>query len=55
LNAQVDELKNIIIKIGVNPDDQPVIQNLLQSDKSEIGGLKKKLNLPTGEKPLAAG
>lgn len=53
LNAQVDELKKIIIKIGVNPDDQLVVHKLLQSTKSEIGVLKKKLNLPTGEHPIA--
>ena len=51
----MDELKKIIIKIGVNPDDQPVVHKLLQSTKSEIGVLKKKLNLPVGEHPIAAG
>lgn len=55
LNTQVDELKKIIIKIGVNPDDQPTIQKLLRSTKSKIGVLKKILNLPTGEHPVAAG
>lgn len=55
LYAQVDELKKIIIKIGVNPNDQPAIQKLLQSTKSDIGILKKKLNLPTGEHPIAIG
>lgn len=55
LNSQVDELKKIIIKIGVNPDDQPAIQKLLQFAKSEIGFLKKKLNIPTGEHPMAVG
>lgn len=54
LNAQVDKLKKIIIKIGVNPDDQPTVQKLLQSTKSEIGSFKKKLNLPIAEHPLAA-
>lgn len=54
LNAQVEELKKIIIKVGVNPDDQAVVQKLLQSVKSEIGILKKKLNLPTGEHTIAA-
>lgn len=55
LNAQVDELKKIIIKIGVNPDDQPAIQKLLQYAKLEIGVLKKKLNLPTSEHPISTG
>ena len=47
VNAQVDELKKIIVKIGANPDDQPAIQKLLQFAKSEIGILRKNLNLPT--------
>jgi len=55
LNAQVDELKKIIIKIGVNPNDQPIVKKLLQSTKLQIGVLTKKLNLPIGEHPLAAG
>lgn len=55
LNAQVDELNKIIIKIRVNPNDQPVVHKLLQSAKSKIGALKKKLNLPAGEHPIAAG
>ena len=55
VNSQVDELKKIIIKIRVNPDDQLTIQKLLQFTKSEIGVLKKKLNLPTGGHPLAVG
>lgn len=55
LNAHVDELMKISIKIGVNPDDQPAIHKLLQYTKSEIGVLKKKLNLPTGENPIATG
>ena len=54
-NAQVDELKKIIIKIGVNPNDQPAVQKLLQSAKSKIGVLRKKLNLPAGEHPIVAG
>lgn len=48
LNTQVEELKNIIVNIGINPDDQPAVQELLKSAKAEIGVLKKKLHLPIG-------
>jgi len=50
----MDELKKIIIKIGVNLDEQPTFYKLLQSSKSEIRVLKKKLNLLAGEHPISA-
>lgn len=55
INSQVDELKKIIVKIGVNRDDQLAIQKLFQSAKPKIGILRKKLNHPTSEHPIATG
>lgn len=51
LSTQNEELKNIIVKIGVDTNDKSVLQKLLQSAESEISVLKK-LKLPNGEHPM---
>ena len=55
LSTQNKEMKNIIVNIGVNPNDKLVVKNLLQSGESEINVLKKKLKFPTGEHSMAVG
>ena len=47
LTIQNEELKKIIVKIGVDPNERSAVQKLLQSTESEISALKKKLKLPT--------
>lgn len=53
-STQNEELKKIIIKIGFDLEDKSVVQNILQSVKSEIQALNKKVKLPTREYPIAA-
>ena len=47
-------MKKVFVNIGVNPNDNSVVQKLLQSVESEINVLKKKLKLPSGEHSMAA-
>ena len=53
LTTRNEELKKIIVKIGVDPNDRSVVQKLLQSAESKISMLKKKLKLPIGELSIA--
>ena len=41
LSTQNEELKKIIIKIGVDPIDRSTMQKLLQSAESEVSVLRK--------------
>ena len=54
LSTQTEELKKIVVKIGVNPNDNFVVHKLLQSVESDINVLKKRLKLPIGEHSMAA-
>lgn len=53
LNTQNEELKKLIVKIGVNPEDKIAVQKLLQGAETEIQVLRKKLKLPSIEHPMA--
>ena len=45
LTTQNEELKKIIMKIGVDPNDKAAIQKLMKSAEAEISSLRKKLKL----------
>lgn len=53
LHTQNDELKKLIIKIGVNPKDKTTIQFILQGVESKIQLLRRKLKLPATKHVLA--
>ena len=54
LTTQNEELKKIIMKIGVDPNDKSAMQKLMKSVEAEISSLRKKLKLPATEHSLAA-
>ena len=52
LTVQNDELKKIIVNIGVDPSDKTAVQKFMQSAEVEISTLRKKLKFPTGENSM---
>ena len=53
LTTQNEELKKIIMKIGVDPNDKAAVQKLMKNAKAEISSLRKKLKFPATEHSLA--
>ena len=53
LTTQNEELKKIIMKIGVDPNDKAAIQKLMKSAEVEISSLRKKLKLLATEHSMA--
>ena len=43
LQTQNEEFKNLIIKLGVNPEDKTTIQKFLQGEEFEMKMLRKKV------------
>ena len=54
LTTHNEEMKKIIMKIGVDPNDKSAIQKLMKSAEAEISSLRKKLKLLAAEHSLAA-
>ena len=54
LSVQNEELKKIIMKIGVDPNDKAAVQKLMKSAEIEISTLRRKLKLPAAEHSMAA-
>ena len=46
---KINNVENIIIKVGVDPSDSNSIQELIKSKENDIQVLRKKLNMPTLE------
>jgi len=43
----------MIVKIGANPEDKSVVQNLLQGVETNVRVLRNKLNMLSIEHPMA--
>lgn len=54
LTTQNEELKKLIVKIGVNPKDRSAIRKLLQGAETKIQVLMKKLKMPSIEHHMAS-